>query len=73
MIFGESSFRTPGVVARAQRNITRSKCPHCCKTISIPIDRLRSPGSSGLSGLSWATATPRNQIETKAPALLAFE
>ena len=40
MIFGESSFPA----ARqgfAQRRITRSKCPHCGRTISTPIYRLR--------------------------------
>jgi hypothetical protein len=67
MIFGESSFLGLPGAAPARRGVTRSRCPHCHKSISIPIDRL---GSSGATGKPH-----RDLIEAKSqsPALLAFE
>jgi len=66
MIFGESSFRAPRQGLPAKRGITRSKCPHCGKTISIPILRLRRPEAApGLNRQRIAAETPLR--------LLAFE
>ncbi len=59
MIFGESSFPALPVGLPPLRRLARSRCPHCSRAISIPIDRLRPSG---------ATTMPRRETLEASPA-----
>jgi hypothetical protein len=66
MIFGESSFPAlPGGLP-PQRRLARSKCPHCRRAISIPIDRLRTSGATTMPRRAALEARPASP----APAAL---